>query len=234
VSDAPAELLDFAVRYARRGLYLFPVGADHKKPVLPHSWQDYATRDIATLKSWAQLSHIVWAVKLPSSVVVVDIDPKRDGFATFARLTGSDPDAFDTLQCSTPSGGRHLWFDADGHRFHNSQSGKLGQGLDVKTVGGYVAVPPGPGRRWLRQRQLMIAPEWLKSAFATHERASTIEANDADEHSTSGLTLLLHFLELIRNAPIGTRGSTRNAYAYAIGGLVGGGELEANCLAWTV
>lgn len=51
-----------------------------------------------------------------------------------------------TLQCSTPSGGRHTWMEYHGPRPHG------GDGIDVRTYGfGYVAVPPTAGYVWNTQ-----------------------------------------------------------------------------------
>jgi hypothetical protein len=48
----------------------------------------------------------------------------------------------------------------------------------------------------------------------------------ASEHTTAGLAWLLYHCETIRNAPKGTRGSTRNRHGFLIAQLVAGGELE--------
>jgi hypothetical protein len=234
-----------AANYCRDGLRLLPT--INKFPPRGFKWKERASSDYATVKRWLQQ----WpgcdlAVALPAHIVVVDLDPREkcNGYEQLLRIAQVRPDDIDTIQYTTRSGGRHLWFDADGHTFSN-RTGRAAlaaghPGLDIKTEVGYVVVPPAVGRRWLpRDYTRAPAPSWLKQLFpeqqahpsASYSYASKVEASVAREHSTAGLAMLLLFLDQIRTAPVGTRGSTRNACAYAIGGLVGGGELEENS-AW--
>jgi hypothetical protein len=240
--SAPAifqqKLIKWSIVYTGKlGFRLFPVDAFSKKPVLPGSWPRYATRDRVTLIDWAlTLNRVIWAVPLIKAVVVVDVEHPSshdgsDGFASFVDLAGCHPDALDTWQTTTMTGGRHVWFKSDEHPFSN-RTGKshLAPGVEVKTEGGYVVLPPGPGRRWLKGGTIMPAPQWLKDQFKAEARARApcvaTAASDAPEHSIAGLAELLRHCEAIRTAPVGTRGSTRNAHGYFIAQLVGGGELE--------
>jgi hypothetical protein len=116
--------IDPRIVWARRycaaglGLRLFPV--IDKMPLI--KWGRLATADPATFGEWLK----IWpecgiAIALPRNVVVVDLDckDKLDGFKQYCRLSGTDPDDVMTAQSTTPSGGRYLWFDADGHVFTN-------------------------------------------------------------------------------------------------------------------
>lgn len=85
----------------------------------------------------------------------------------------------DTLRCRTGSGGLHLWFRVEGAQGVGGGAGgvrsrsKVLPNIDIKGVGGYVAVPPvdSGGRRWMNwgtevYRASPGTPlgEWLLSA----------------------------------------------------------------------
>jgi putative DNA primase/helicase len=73
-----------------------------------------------------------------SNLVVVDIDPKKDGFTSWKALNIP----VNTLICKTGSGGAHLYFTApEGDSLPNT-AGKLGKGIDTRGNGGYVVAPP--------------------------------------------------------------------------------------------
>lgn len=84
----------------------------------------------------------------PSGTVVIDVDPRSGGAATFAGLDdrGLLPS---TPYATTGGGGLHLLYRHPGGRVPCGV-GKLGPGVDVKSDGGYiVAAPsrhPGTGR----------------------------------------------------------------------------------------
>jgi hypothetical protein len=178
---------------------------------------------------------------VPARYVVVDVDVKdgKRGFADFERLAGVHPDDLETSQATTPSGGRHVWFDTDGYRHFRNTVGEIAAGLDTKTFrlprdddptdkGGHgmVVVPPAPGRRWLNNHRPMPAPEWLKALFVPRMSLPQAPFATTATHTTQGLIALRSLTDKIRNAPVGGRDKARNLFAYTVGGLVGGGELE--------
>ena len=70
-----------------------------------------------------------------------------DGTAAWAKLKaehgGHDP----TIEVTTPSGGRHVYFKADLARpLGNGEGALSGLGINVRGDGGYVIAPPS--RRW--------------------------------------------------------------------------------------
>jgi hypothetical protein len=86
-------------------------------------------------------------------LVGVDLDVKHgfDGVAALHSLARTQGFALPrTVTVLTPSGGRHLWFSAPGP-VPNSV-GRLGRGIDVRGLGGYVV---GPGSRTLAGRYLL-------------------------------------------------------------------------------
>jgi hypothetical protein len=111
-SDAP---LDWALAYVRAGMAIFPVGAN-KKPLTEHGLKDASTDEGAVRDWWARWrrAHIEWAV--PKDIVVLDLDVGAgcDGFKDFLAREATHPDAVPTPQASTPRGGRHLVYAANG------------------------------------------------------------------------------------------------------------------------
>ncbi len=136
-------MLDAALWNARRGFRVFPLRpcmAPHcdctendklcKKPA-HKGWQQEATTDEHVIEQiWNGTEYNV-GVACGDGLVVVDVDVKggKRGFETFQQL-GLPA----TYRVDTPSGGCHFYFRGDAR---NSAS-KLGEGVDVRGVGGYV------------------------------------------------------------------------------------------------
>jgi predicted P-loop ATPase len=149
-------LVGYAVAYARRGWPVFPLhtayGKDQcscgkdcghagKHPRTAHGLND-ATTDEATIRGWWQqwpdagIGIAVGKAKL----VVVDIDPRSGGTATWSSLV-TQHDCPVTTCVRTGGGGEHLFFRGPGYPVQ-SKSGALGHGVDIKSDGGYVVAPP--------------------------------------------------------------------------------------------
>jgi hypothetical protein len=149
---------------------VFPVRAD-KTPLL--KWKEAASTDPAAIaKMWDPHPLADPARALDATTVVADIDrqPGRNGFEQFRALAGVSVDDVPTLQATTPSGGRHLYFATLGRRYNNNRVPGT-TAIDLKTIGGYVVLPAaGNGRKWLAP---LGAP--LLSAFACFDNALKTE-----------------------------------------------------------
>src|SRR5262245_38821734 len=117
-----------------------------------------ATRDASRIARWSWAESIGMACGEPSRTDVFDIDDP-EAFAA----AGFDLDALaaSTLAATTPSGGRHLFFEFAGLRNRVSPYGEW------RSTGLAVVLPPAPGRKWLNDLapqplppQLII--EWIK------------------------------------------------------------------------
>jgi putative DNA primase/helicase len=146
-------LADAALQYARHGWYVFPCGTESKKPLIAggHGFLD-ATRDESQIRAWwAQEPHANIAVATEASnLVVVDVDPRNGGDATFEGLREElGAGVFDTVIALTPSGGQHYIYAAQGAPV-KSRANSLGAGVDLKAAGGYIMVAPSvfSGRRY--------------------------------------------------------------------------------------
>jgi hypothetical protein len=158
--------VDWALAYAKAGMAIFPVGAN-KKPLTAHGLKDASTDDTAIRSWWRRWRHadIGWAV--PSDIVVANLDCGNggggDGLRDFQTEQGVSADNVETPQASTPSGGRHLIFSANGTAYRNGVRIN-GHAVDLRTEGGYIVLPgPKDGRCWLKPltTPLKPIPAWI-------------------------------------------------------------------------
>jgi len=132
---------NYAVSFARLGLYIFPLLPQTKKPAISE-WEKESTTDIVKISNWWTKNpyYNIGVATGPSGMTVIDFDVDSEG-AEYAsefmeELLGYQPD---TLIVKTRSGGLHFYFRGTG--FRNSVC-LLGAKIDVRANGGYVV---GPG-----------------------------------------------------------------------------------------
>lgn len=175
-----------ALAAAQRGLPVFPAhtrtdsgtcscgkedcGSPAKHPLTRRGVLD-ASKDPSIIIGWWQQwpwANLGMPTGKPSGIVVLDIDPRHDGYRTLAKLAANG-EGFATLEVHTGGGGSHLWFRLpDGAEVTNSNKGiadQFGAGVDVRGTGGYVLIPPSlhiSGRRyaWATGMPQPI-PAWL-------------------------------------------------------------------------
>lgn len=133
------QLLQSALDLARRGFRVFPLEVGGYTPAVK-GWQQLATRDEDQIrKVWSARAFNI-GVATGDGLLVTDVDNKNGKNGTAAlKAYGLPPEAFDTFTVQTPTGGFHVYFS--GPDVTNSV-GRLGDGLDVRSAGGYVV---GPG-----------------------------------------------------------------------------------------
>jgi len=158
--------LKAALWYAKNGFHVFPChGILHvdregasvpicscgdsacerpgKHPATPQGLKN-ATIDPAQIKRWWK-AHPEWNVAIacePSELVLIDIDPRHGGDATWEQLKTELNINDDTAQAISGSGGPHLYYRSPAGVRVRSRNGALGPGIDVKSAGGYVIAPP--------------------------------------------------------------------------------------------
>jgi hypothetical protein len=209
-----------ALRAAACGFYVFPLPPRKKKPPLVKDFPNVATRDPRQIRAWwkrwpdANIGISTSRFADGGALVVVDIDPRNGGADTraFIDLAHGLPSTFTV---GTPSGGQHLYYaSAEPMR---QGAGVLGQGVDIRSRGGYVV---GPGSR-IGSAAYRIdgnapstpvpAPGWLIDRLAaldaTQPKAAPLTGEpDADWARSSAI-------EFLDKSPVAVQGE-RNQKAY--------------------
>ena len=129
---AESEQLKSALSLAERGFRVFRLRPGAKEPAFK-GWQAEATSDPETIRRlWGERDYNI-GVACGQGLVVLDVDVKngKTGLESLAAL-GLD---LETYTVETPSGGLHVYYEGPG--VPNS-AGRLGEGLDVRSTGGYV------------------------------------------------------------------------------------------------
>jgi putative DNA primase/helicase len=158
-----------AAEWFKHGWMPFPVRATDKTPIVrwrndPAAMPDSPAEAKALFEQMsARHGALMIGIALPHSVVVLDIDHRPGKGWDAASIRDELARSFDihkeTPEALTPSGGRHLWLELPpgaAARNWTSAHGRFPiQGIDIRTDGGFVVVPPserGDGERysWLR------------------------------------------------------------------------------------
>jgi len=170
-------MIDSALKYAGRGFKVFPVKPKGKPPLgrlAPNGVKDATTDKEQIRQWWNQVGDANIGVAT-GETFVIDLDVP-DGPRSWHQMT-EDKDVPKTLQVKTPSGGRHLYFQApEGVQIKNSVS-TLGDGVDVRGHGGYVIVPPSKittkRYEYAVESGIAEAPFWLLSKVSRQKSTST-------------------------------------------------------------
>lgn len=148
-------MLDYALAYAARGLYIFPCDERAKEPhqtggVNPQTgkpyrfqWAKYATNDPKRIRQlWQQWpdANIGLPAK-PNHLIVMDVDP--EGLETWVNIIAEKSINDQTLTQDTPRGGCHVIYHAPDNIMIGNKD--LAPGINVRGVkgdGGYIVVTP--------------------------------------------------------------------------------------------
>lgn len=134
--------LEFALQFAEKGWYVFPILPGSKYPFNGFEWRLQSVNDPIKIKAAAahhKYKNCNWALDCgKSEIFVVDLDVKenKNGIETWKNVFGGEAGG-DTLTVRTASGGQHLYYKGRGK---NTQS-SLGVGIDTRGDGGYVLLP---------------------------------------------------------------------------------------------
>lgn len=183
----PDTMLDHALALANEGLIVFPVhyplrthpnavcscskGANckhiGKHPATPHGHYDASSDPTAIKRLWQQNRN--YNIGLPTgrlnSFDVLDEDLHHNGNLSLQRLIDIHGPLPPTARTKTGGGGHHyLYLHTPGTS--NDNSGKIGEGLDYKTEGGFIVAPPslhasGHTYSWEAPGPIAPAPDWL-------------------------------------------------------------------------
>jgi putative DNA primase/helicase len=236
--------IEVALRYAERGLAIFPVPPGTKKSYKSEKYSDGRawgmTRDAEEIRGdftqWPRAN-----IGLPTGainrIVVVETDTKvgghqHDGEPALRELEAKHGPLPDTLQATSPSGSVHRYFrhPGDGIKIVTS-AGKIGAGIDVRGDGGMVVAPPSVRDdgtyRWIKRAPLAPLPTWLVEL--TREKRPTISRRAAiriEASSSYGAAALRCEIDALASAAPGSRNHALNRASFSLHQLVAGGVLD--------
>lgn len=161
---------------ARLGWRVFPLRVRGKEPLgklAPHGVKDATSDQMTVLSSWTAEPNANIGLACGGSFFVVDVDPRNYGDETLGALEAANGKLPTTVTSLTGGGGQHYFFQhPDGRKL----AGTLGEGLDIKSTGGYIVAPPsvhpnGGEYRWEAgsnpvEIPIAQAPAWMLAALA--------------------------------------------------------------------
>jgi len=166
-----------AKTYASLGWQIFPLAVGTKIPRKgSHGLLD-ATTEPSKIQEWIREcpdANIALRCGPESNVVVLDFDPRSGCVETVNKLNAQGKKFPSTVMSETPRKGRHLYYAYD-RRVNVSKSNALGPGIDVKTTGGQIVLPPSwwgemkAAYKWVRGPKgpdLPKLPDWIITALA--------------------------------------------------------------------
>lgn len=178
------DLLKAALFYAAQGVPVFPLVPDSKMPMTKNGVLD-ATTDQSQIKAWWKATpdaNIGGATGFVFDVLDID-EGGEESLLKFAPL-GVTPESM------TPSGGTHLFMSPSVLPLKNSV--RFAPGLDFRTKGGYVVLPPSKnvngGWKWkVRLGEPMVeVPMWIVQAVKKAPDAQGLQATVAPTVTEGG------------------------------------------------
>lgn len=213
-----------ALYWAARGFPVFPVSPGGKTPIVK-DWPNAATVDAAAIDGWwnEQPDANIGCPPDRSGCFVVDVDDKGDkcGSVVLAALEAERGALPETLTIETASGGRHMWFKGSAA----NSVGKLGAGLDVRGISGFVLMPGSVvgGRSYKTARDVKPAspaPWLLAELSAPRERKKTAGAVDEDlPHNLERAAAML--ARLVATGDVAVEGSGGSDRTYRLAAALG-------------
>jgi hypothetical protein len=169
--------LDHALWYAANGWRVVPIPTGYKYPKGIAEWETKATTDPERIRRYyaANPTHGVGIATGPASgLFVIDIDPRDGGDDSLVALEARYGRLPDTVEAITGGNGRHIYLRwPETGEIHNSASGVLGVGIDVRGINGQVLAAPtihpttGQAYQWdiehdpMSGQAVADAPQWL-------------------------------------------------------------------------
>ncbi|MGA1785054.1 MAG: bifunctional DNA primase/polymerase [Pontimonas sp.] len=190
-------VLDAAIAYARRGIRVIPIQHATKIPLLK-AWTTEASNDETIVREWFTNTYkgagigIATGKAANRQFFVLDIDDKngKSGSDTLADLETEHGKLPDTVTVLTPTGGRHLYFTTT-IEIRNDAGKRLGEGLDIRGIGGYVVAPPSThenSRQYTFEHGYSIldikpadAPTWLIHRLTSTPKIDRSKPRDHDD-----------------------------------------------------
>lgn len=222
--------LNTAIELAALGFHIFPLRVNSKLPLIK-DFPNKATRDPEVIKDW-WLDPIMetendFNIGISTSnfgdneaLIVIDVDNKgtKKGDETLDLLDMLGKELPETFTQYTPTGGRHFVFR---HSMALKQGvNVLGDGLDIRSKGGYIvgAGSEIDGKPYQYQMfDFPNAPQWLIESLGKAPEKSTVEApKNIDQNAAAERAI--YYLE--NEAPESIKGHGGDQTAYQVAAKV--------------
>jgi len=173
--------LEQALAYAQAGWAVLPVQPRGKAPLTRNGVKDATTDRQTVLASWNRWPDANIGLAVPARFLVLDLDSED----ALNRLKAEGRALVATVRARTARG-CHFWY-----RTPEPIRNRIGllPGIDVRTAGGYVVVPPsvhpsGAVYRWevkLERSAVADAPSWLAKLLDESSRGPSRTSADWHE-----------------------------------------------------
>jgi putative DNA primase/helicase len=226
-------MLDAALELAAQGFAVFPCKPRSKEPSTFRGFYD-ATTNPAVIRRWfgnSQGYNVAVRTGVASRAWVLDID---DASSLAALLETHGP--LPATRQSQSSRGQHFWFRCDTPM--SCSASRIGEGIDIKGDGGYVAAPPsihpsGALYRWQNDAPIVAAPAWLVALARTRPKAISERALESIPRPHNhrppgayGAAALKNEIDALAGTAPGSRNHALNRASFSLFQLVAGGELD--------
>lgn len=215
--------VDQALDFAARGFHVFPCEPNGKLPIIK-DYPNRATRDQEQIRKWftgtsRNIGISTTRFSDDRALVVVDVDNKsgKNGDETLFALELDGYELPASLEHATPSGGRHIIYVTE--RPLKQGVNVLGQGLDIRSRGGYIVAPgsqiDGRGYEQINAHaHLAACPAWLVERLGVdcHQPAvdlAPVAGVDPDRALSRGV-------EFLRTAPVAVEGQGGDTTTYKV------------------
>lgn len=215
-----------ALRLAGQGVKVFPLAAGTKVPLAGSSAFKDASADAAQINAWfATGDHNLGLCPEDAGLFVLDIDPKNGGDKALADLEAAHGKLPDTFTVRTPSGGEHHYFTGS----LPSSAGKIGEGLDIRGVGGYVVLPPsvlieygGRGYEVLHDLPKAEPAAWLTAKANAAKQAARLAPADIELDRPVSLAVAREYVAgLIAKGDVAVEGQGGDTRTYKLAARMG-------------
>ena len=150
-----------------------------------------ATSCTSTIKHWFISSPTANIGIATGSIVVLHVDPRHGGDSSLTDLELSNGAMPHTWRVLTGGGGEHIYFKSSPNHQIGNSVGKIGPGLDIRGINGYVVAPPSrhlTGQRYAwsvdhhpDETYIADIPQWVENALI--ESTAKQRINCSENHN---------------------------------------------------
>lgn len=200
------------------GFYVFPLRPGTKFPYKHFHWKDLSSNALRKILMWQRrYKNCNWAVDTgKSGLVVVDIDNKNEkkGSDCLEALEKQYGTLKDTYTVETPTGGLHAYFKGAAR----CSVDKIGLGLDIRSVGGYVVSEfskiDGVAYESIFETEVIKPEKWLVGlAGAPSSLKKSREDIGIELDLSANVMRAVDYLNSVEGA---VKGSGGDAYTYKV------------------